>query len=144
MRPKIVCAPAAFLLLAVTAVLFWVRRGPLAFALGGVIVAGLAFSYVRSAVVVSLALVGLWLARTKRTTIAGFLLVLAMTLAFAILIWSSGGTESRTVRTGPSLFLTINGRTEAWRVVLDDPKTWLTGKGVGEVGTGDIAVLISS
>ena len=126
---------AAFLLLALAAVVFWVRRGPLAFALGGVIVAGLALSYVRSAVVVSLALVGLWLARTKRTTIAGFLLVLAMTLAVAILVWSSGGTESRTVRTGPSLFLTINGRTEAWRVVLDDPKTWLTGKGVGEVGT---------
>ena len=88
---------AAFLLLALTAVVFWVRRGPLAFALGGVIVAGLAFSYVRSAVVVSLALVGLWLARTKRTTIAGFLLVLAMMLGVAILIWSSGAR-----RAGPS------------------------------------------
>jgi hypothetical protein len=100
-----------------------------------VVVAGLAFSYVRSAVVVSLALIGMWLARSRRTTIAGFLVVLSVTLAFTILVWSSSATESRTVRTGPSLFLTINGRTEAWKVVLDDPKTWLTGKGVGEVGT---------
>lgn len=126
---------AAFLLLALTAVVFWMRRGLLAVVLGSVIVTGLAFSYVRSAVIVSLALVGLWLARTHRSTIAGFLVVLSIMLAASILIWSSSGSESRTVRTGPSLFLTINGRTEAWRVVLDDPKTWLTGKGVGEVGT---------
>jgi hypothetical protein len=126
---------AAFLLLALTAIVLWMRRRPHVIPIGGVVVAGLAFSYVRSAVVVSLALIGMWLARSRRTTIAGFLVVLSVTLAFTILVWSSSATESRTVRTGPSLFLTINGRTEAWKVVLDDPKTWLTGKGVGEVGT---------
>jgi hypothetical protein len=126
---------AAFLLLALSAILLWMRRGALAFAMGGVVIAGLTFAYVRSAIIVSLALIGLWLARSRRTTIAGFLVMLAITLAVAVLAWSSSGTESRTVRTSPSLFLTINGRTEAWKVVLDSPKTWLAGKGVGEVGT---------
>jgi hypothetical protein len=86
-------------------------------------------------VIVLIALVGLWLARSQRPTVAAFLMAIAVVSASAILIWSSEGTESRTVRGDNSLFLTVNGRTEAWRLVLDSPKTWLIGKGVGEVGT---------
>jgi len=91
-------------------------------------------SYVRTALVIGIALLGLWLWRSQRSTIAAFLLLVAVTAAGAILVWSSGGTESRTVRAGPSLFLTINGRTNGWKVVLDSPRTWAVGKGVGKVG----------
>jgi hypothetical protein len=128
-------AYAAFLLLSLWALLVWTRRNLLTAAVGAVIVTGLALSYVRTAVIVLIALVGLWLARSQRPTVAAFLMAIAVVSASAILIWSSEGTESRTVRGDNSLFLTVNGRTEAWRLVLDSPKTWLIGKGVGEVGT---------
>jgi hypothetical protein len=127
-------AYAAFLLLALTAVLMWMRRGIPAFLAGGAIVVGLLLAYVRTSLIVALALLGLWLARSHRPTVAAFFLAVAVTAGAAILVWSSGGTESRTVRAGPSLFLTINGRTEGWKVVLDDPRTWAVGKGVGEIG----------
>jgi O-antigen ligase len=125
---------AAFLLLALVALLFWFRRGVLTVVAGSVIVAGLAFAQVRTSLVIAIALIGLWLARSQRATVAAFLLTIAVTAAASILIWSSGGTETRTVRAGPSLFLTINGRTDGWKVVLDDPRTWAVGKGVGEIG----------
>jgi hypothetical protein len=127
-------AYAAFLLLALAGVLFWYRRGIMIVAVGSVICIGIAFAQVRTSIVIILALLGLWLARSQRPTVAAFLLFVSVTGAAAILVWSSGGTESRTVRAGPSLFLTINGRTEGWKVVLDDPRTWAVGKGVGEIG----------
>jgi O-Antigen ligase len=128
-------AYAAFLLLALYALLMWTRRGLLTAIVASVIVTGLAFSYVRTALIVLIALVGLWLARSHRPTVAAFLLAVATVAAAVILIWSSEGTETRTVRGENSLFLTINGRTEAWKLVLDSPKAWMVGKGVGEVGT---------
>lgn len=127
-------AYAAFLLLAVAALLVWFRRGILVAAAATITLTGLAFAQVRTSLIIVIALLGLWLARSQRPTVAGFFLVLAVTAAAAILVWSSGATEPRTVRAGPSLFLTINGRTEGWKVVLDDPRTWAVGKGVGEVG----------
>jgi hypothetical protein len=127
-------AYAAFLLLALVALLIGIRRGIPAAIAGCVIALGLLFSYVRTALVIAIALLGLWLWRSQRPTIAAFLLSAAVMAAAATLIWSSGGTETRTVRAGPSLFLTINGRTEGWKVVLDSPRTWAVGKGVGEVG----------
>jgi hypothetical protein len=125
---------AAFLLLALVALLFWFRRGILTAIVGSVIVVGLAFAQVRTSLVIAIALIGIWLARSHRPTVAAFLIIIAVTAAAAILVWSSSGTESRTVRAGPSLFLTINGRTDGWKVVLDDPRTWAVGKGVGEIG----------
>jgi O-Antigen ligase len=127
-------AYAAFLLLALVALMIGVRRGIPAVLAGFVIALGLLFSYVRTALVILIALLGLWLWRSQRPTIAAFLLSVAVMAAAVILVWSSGGTETRTVRAGPSLFLTINGRTEGWKVVLDSPRTWAVGKGVGEVG----------
>ena len=55
--------------------------------------------------------------------------------ALVILFASSTATETRTVRTRTSNFLTVNGRTEAWRLFLNDPKVWFLGHGVGKVGT---------
>jgi uncharacterized membrane protein YozB (DUF420 family) len=127
-------AYAAFLLLALAALLLWFRRGILVVAAGAVISVGIGFAQVRTSFVIVIALLGLWLARSQRPTVAAFVLCIAVAAAASILIWSSGGTESRTVRAGPSLFLTINGRTDGWKVVLDDPRTWAVGKGVGEIG----------
>ena len=127
-------AYAGFLLLALAAVLFWRRRGILVAIAGTVIAVGLACAQVRTSVVIAIALLGLWLACSQRPTVAAFFIVAAVSAAAATLIWSSSGTETRTVRAGPSLFLTINGRTEGWKIVLDDPRTWAVGKGVGEIG----------
>ena len=127
-------AYAGFLLLTLVAVLAGTRRSVFTIGAGSVIALGIVFAYVRTSAVIAVALLGLWLARSQRPTIAAFLLSVAAMAAVATLIWSSNGTESRTVRAGPSLFLTINGRTQGWKVVLDNPRTWMVGKGVGKVG----------
>lgn len=128
-------AYAAFLLLALAALVMWFRLGLLTLAAGSVIMAGLFLSFVRTAVVVVLALGALWLARKGYTATSVFLLAMAALSAIVILFVSSTATETRTVRTGTSSFLTVNGRTEAWRLFLDDPKVWFLGHGVGKVGT---------
>jgi hypothetical protein len=128
-------AYAAFLLLAVAALVMWFRLGIVTLVAAATILAGLAFSFVRTAIIILLALLALWLARRSYAAMSIFLLGAATTLAFAVLIVSSNTTESRTVRTGSSTFLTINGRTESWRIFLGDPDVWVLGHGVGEVGT---------
>jgi hypothetical protein len=128
-------AYAALLLLGLAALIFWYRRGVLTFAAAGVILTGLTFSFVRTAIVVVLGLAALWLARKHYTTTSVFLMSLAVVTALFVLAGTSNATESRTVRTGQGSFLTVNGRTEAWRLFLNDPKVWVLGHGVGEVGT---------
>jgi hypothetical protein len=128
-------AYAAFLLLALVALLMWFRRSVLTLSAGAVITAGLVFSFVRTALVVVLALGALWLARKGYTATSVFLMGVAAVSALVILFASSTATETRTVRTGTSGFLTVNGRTEAWRLFLNDPKVWFLGHGVGKVGT---------
>jgi O-antigen ligase len=128
-------AYAAFLLLALAALLMWFRLNLYTLAAGGVIVTGLFFSFVRTAVVVVLALIALWLSRKGYTNTSIFLMALAAVSALVILFASSTATETRTVRTGSSSFLTVNGRTEAWRLFLNDPRVWFLGHGVGKVGT---------
>jgi hypothetical protein len=128
-------AYAAFLLLALAALVMWFRLSVYTLAAGGVIMTGLFFSFVRTALVVVLALGALWLARKGYTATSVFLMAVAAVSALVILIVSSTATETRTVRTGSSSFLTVNGRTEAWRLFLNDPKVWFLGHGVGKVGT---------
>jgi len=128
-------AYAAFLLLGFAALILWFRFGVVSLGVGTVILTGLAFSYVRTALIVLLALLALWLARKSYTAMSIFLLGAATAIACVVLIVSSNTTESRTVRTGNSTFLTINGRTESWRIFLGSPDVWALGHGVGEVGT---------
>jgi hypothetical protein len=128
-------AYAAFLLLGLAALIIWFRFGIVTLAAGGIILTGLAFSFVRTALIVLLALLALSLARKHYTAMSLFLLGTATIIAFAVLIVSSNTTESRTVRTGTSTFLTVNGRTESWRIFLGNPEVWVLGHGVGEVGT---------
>jgi hypothetical protein len=128
-------AYAGFLLLGLAAVVFWVRSGVLALAASALIVAGLTASLVRTALLVGAALLGLWLARRRHATTSVFMMLLAIITAIGILVVASRATEERTVRTDSSTFLTINGRTEAWRLFLGDPEVWALGHGVGKVGT---------
>jgi O-antigen ligase len=128
-------AYAAFLLLGLTGLVVWFRPGLVTFAAGAIIVTGLALSFVRTAALVLLAVAGLWLARRNYTASSVFLMSVAVVLAVAVVAVSSSATESRTVRTGTSTFLTVNGRTEGWKLFLGDPEVWVVGHGVGEVGT---------
>ena len=126
---------ATFLLLAGSAALLWFRRSFLILAAVSVLATGIAFSYVRTALVIALALFGLVLAQRGHNAAAVFLLAAAGAVALAIMIMSSEATESKTIRGRNAEFLTINGRTDVWRDVLGEPKTWVLGRGVGEVGT---------
>jgi hypothetical protein len=128
-------AYAGFLLLGLAAVIIWVRNGVVAVAAGSLIAAGIAVSFVRTALLVGVALLGLWLARRKYAATSVLLIAVAFVTALAILVLSSGASEERTVRTDASTFLTINGRTEAWKLFLGEPEVWVLGHGVGEVGT---------
>jgi hypothetical protein len=128
-------AYAGFLLLGLAAVVMWVRNGVVAFTAASLIVAGVAVSFVRTALVIGAALLALWLFRRRHSAISVFLMAVAVVAAFGILLLSRGASEQRTVRTDTSTFLTVNGRTEAWRLFLGDPEVWVVGHGVGEVGT---------
>ncbi len=127
-------AYAAFLLFGFCAVLFWMPRSRLAYAAGTLIALGLAASIVRSAGIISIALLALVLARHGRTVSAIFLLAV-VTVASLTFVFSEEATERRVVQGGPSLFITLNGRTEAWKVVFSDPSDIPLGQGVGKVGT---------
>jgi hypothetical protein len=128
-------AYAAFLLFGLAAVLFGLRRGPLAYLAALVVAAGLAASLARTAAVVSIALTALWLARRGFLPVAILLGAASAAAVGAFLVNSASATESRTVVAGNSTYLTINGRTEAWRLALGRPIEWPFGRGVGEVGT---------
>jgi uncharacterized membrane protein YhaH (DUF805 family) len=61
-------------------------------------------------------------------------IVLVASLTFVL---SEEATERRVVQGGPSLFITLNGRTDAWKVVFSDPSDIPMGRGVGKVGTAN-------
>jgi O-antigen ligase len=128
-------AYAAFLLLALSAALFWMRRGPLKAACMSLITIGLLLSYVRSALVIFIALVALWLLRAKRLTLGLLLLAASAAAALALLFAVAGANETRSVRTGPNAYLTLNGRTTVWATVFAAPSKIPFGLGVGKVGT---------
>ncbi len=125
---------AAFLMFGLTAVVMWMRPGVLASLAGTMIVTGLVFSLVRSSLGVALGIVALWLGRQGRHVLAIFLLAVVVAGAF-VFVASQDATEQRTVQGGQNVFLTVNGRTAAWRVVFEDPWDAPLGKGVGQVGT---------
>lgn len=127
-------AYAAFLVFGLGAIVMWAPRRPLTFVAGAVIVVGLSFSVVRSAGLIAVGLLALLLARHGRTVTAVFLLAV-VAVAAVTFVFSQEATERRVVQGGPSLFFTLNGRTEAWKVVFEQPADMPLGRGVGEVGT---------
>jgi O-antigen ligase len=112
----------------------WMRRGLWAGLAGTIIVLGVTLSFVRSAALMGVALAALWLARTGRLVTAGFLTAIVL-VSGALLVGSEQAMQTRTVRGGDSVYITVNGRTEAWKVVFDDAWDLPLGKGVGEFGT---------
>lgn len=126
---------AAFLLLALSATLFWMRRGPLKTTCLSLITIGLAFSYVRTAILIVLALVALWLVRKGRVTTGLLLLAASVAAGIVFLIAFSGASETRSVRAGPNTYLTLNGRTEVWGTIFGKPSKVPFGLGVGKIGT---------
>lgn len=127
-------AYAAYLLISLAAVILWVRNAFLAVPVGALLVVGVAASYVRTALLIGLGLLGLWLARRRYTTTSIFVVTVAVVVALGALVLSNASKE-RTVRTNDATVLTVNGRTEAWKLFLDDPEVWAIGHGVGQVGT---------
>jgi O-antigen ligase len=127
-------AYAAFLLFALAALLLWMRRGVLASACGFLLLCGLFVSYVRTALLITVALLGLWLARKGFTTSAVLALAAAVAAMGSILVTGAGATQTRSYQAGASS-LTLNGRTSAWKAALGPPSAWPFGRGVGKVGT---------
>jgi hypothetical protein len=127
---------ATFLLFALAAVVFWMRRGLLAYGVGTLLTMGIAVSFVRTAILVVAALAGLALARRGQATIAVLFLGGALLIGVAVFAVASGGTETRQVRSSDgSSYLTINERTTGWKLLFEDRDSLALGKGVGEVGT---------
>jgi hypothetical protein len=126
---------AAFLLLALAAALFCMRRGPLKVTVISVMTIGLVLAYVRSALFISVALLALWLVSLGRTALGLLLLGLSLASAVALLFAVAGATETHSVRAGPNTYLTLNGRTTVWSTVFSKPSRVPFGEGVGKVGT---------
>ncbi|HEY8193335.1 MAG TPA: hypothetical protein VIF36_05360 [Gaiellaceae bacterium] len=124
----------AFLLIGLCAVLFWMQRGAAALFAGTIITLGIAAGLVRTSALVIVALLGIWLVTQKHPVPAAFALAAAILGSAVVFFGSSGGTESQTVQSG-NTYLTLNGRTDEWRVALGGPIDWPFGLGVGEVGT---------
>jgi hypothetical protein len=127
-------AYAAFLLFAIAILLFWTRRSALALGCGGLLLCGLAVSFVRTAALIMVALGGLWLARKGFTSSSVLVMAAAIASSGAILITGAGATQTTSYQAG-STSLTLNGRTSAWKTALGPPSGWPFGRGVGKVGT---------
>jgi hypothetical protein len=126
---------AAVLAFGLTGVLLWAKRGVLAATAGAVIAAGLAVSLVRAAGISSVALLALLLARKRHTTTAVLLLGAVAAAGIAFILAATRPTPGRVVQAGPSIYLTLNGRTSSWREALGSPRNWPFGRGVGLYGT---------
>ncbi|MBA2361487.1 MAG: hypothetical protein H0V79_11260 [Actinobacteria bacterium] len=126
---------AAFLSFGLVAVLFWMERGALALFVGTVLTIGIVCGFVRTSALIGVALIGIWLVTKKRSVPAACMFAAAVIGTLVIFFTSAQATESRTVKAGNNMYLTLNGRTEAWRVALGGPIDWPFGLGVGEVGT---------
>lgn len=141
-------AYAAFLLFGLTAIIFWMRRGTFAWAAALILVAGLGASFVRTAVLVAVGLVGLRLWRWRRPQVA-VLFIAATVIVAALTLTKAGGTEAipytvytpnggsqSLIRPVQPSSVVLNGRVSAWQAAVGkDPMQWIFGRGVGTVGT---------
>jgi len=126
---------ASFLLLAIAVVVVTPRLQMRHWIVLTILGTGLLTSYVRTALVVAMALVGLGLARRGRTVAAIFLFAGATVAAVIVLVVASGQTQQQAVAINPTTYLTLNGRTELWKGRIGQPGHWPLGRGVGVTGT---------
>jgi O-antigen ligase len=111
------------------------RRGPLKGTVIAVLATGLAFSLVRGALVSTVALLAILLVSWGRVTLGLILLAASAVTALAFLLAVTSAHETRSVRSGPNTYITLNGRTTAWNAVFSKPSQVPFGAGVGKYGT---------
>jgi hypothetical protein len=126
---------SSFLLLALAVVIVSPRLQPRHGVVTAILCAGLFVSYVRTALVVAVALFGLALARRGKITAAAFLFVGATVSAVILFVVASEQTQTRAVPINPTTYLTLNGRTQLWKERIGNPQHWPLGQGVGTTGT---------
>jgi hypothetical protein len=127
---------AGFLLLGLAAVLLWMRRDRLAYLAAPLLLLGLLVSFVRTAALVAIALVGLALAQRGHVRFALLLLLSSATAAATLFALGSQQTSTRLVQVSPDQYLTLNGRTTLWQEELGTRRSsWVFGRGVGATGT---------
>jgi hypothetical protein len=137
---------AAYLTFAIAVLVFWRRRDSFTWAMGALLLLGLAVSYVRTAALFLVAFAALMLMRSRQTMPAlAFIAAIAVvavlslgsatgsqTMAYPVL--TKGGGSQLVNR--PVGSLVLNGRVSAWKAALGTkPQDWILGRGVGKVGT---------
>jgi O-antigen ligase len=129
-------AYAGMLLLGIVVIALRGRMRPAGYAALAFVGVGLAFSYVRTAAVISVALLGLVIAQRGHVRSAVLLTATAVVAAAAFFAAATDMQSQRAVRVSPTQYLTLNGRTNVWSEALGHSRsTWLLGRGVGAVGT---------
>jgi hypothetical protein len=127
---------AVLLLLALAVVLLRGRLGPFGYTLVAILSVGLFISFVRTATLIVLALIGIAIAQRGQTRLAVFVVLIAVVGSGVLFVLTAGATSTRSVRIAPKQFLTLHDRTGLWRSALGHaPSAWLLGRGVGVVGT---------
>lgn len=128
-------AYAALLGFAVAALMLAFRSRPVVWLAGAIVGVGLLTSLVRTAAILLVAVLGVWLARRGQTRFAVIVTVAALVAGAALFSAASGKKETRLVQASPTMFVTLNGRTNIWKATLETPGEWTFGRGVGVVGT---------
>lgn len=142
-------AYAAFLLMALAALLFGTRRTAWTSLAAAILFAGLVAALVRTGAVVGVALIGMVAVRRGLATSGAMLTAAAVVVALVLLVTQARGSESRAIPVsitpaGAPTFSTnpgtanviLNGRVSAWKAAVgDQPLQWIFGRGVGTVGT---------
>jgi hypothetical protein len=128
-------AYAAFLAEALVGAIFWMRRSAFKPVVIAVLALGLTTSFVRSAILISLALIALWLLQARKGTFGFILIAASIAAGMSFLLATAGASETHTVRAGPNQYLTLNGRTTVWATVFSKPARVPFGLGVGKAGT---------
>ena len=100
-----------------------------------VMVVGVAVSYVRTAILIAVALGAVWLVKNRRVTLGFVLLTASVTAGVAFLVSLPGASETQSVRAAPSTYVTLNGRTTVWATIFSRPTKVPFGLGVAKVGT---------
>jgi hypothetical protein len=127
---------AALLLFALAVVLLRGRLRPSGYALVALISIGLFLSFVRTAALIALALIGIAIARRGQGKLAVFVVLIAVAGSALLFALTSEATSTRSVRINQGQYLTLNGRTGLWSAALGHaPSAWVVGRGVGVVGT---------
>lgn len=142
-------AYAAFLLMALAALLFGTRRTAWTSLAAAILIAGLAAALVRTGAVVGVAILGMVAVRRGLATSGAMLTAAAVVVALVLLVTQARGSETRAIpvaitAAGAATFSTnpgtanviLNGRVSAWKAAVgDEPLQWIFGRGVGTVGT---------